>query len=93
MSISLCQFYNTSAELLLEMFKKHAKRVVIIEDVFFSLLRRCSFLMKLKHYLCAYSEYIPRPLFTYDEFVDIMNAHQYDCIKSDQRYVCGIYEG
>ena len=91
MIISLYQFRNTSVELLLDTFKKHAKQIIIIEDAYSSLLRYCKPMQRLKHYLCACPEYSPASLFTHDEFIALMKTHQYTAIHSSKRYLCGLY--
>lgn len=91
MIISLYQFRNTSAHVLLEKFKEVAGKVVIVEDVLERKRRKNSFVQKLINYLSSREYYFPTELFTVDEFEQLMRQHQYTCKKQTNRYMVGYY--
>lgn len=92
MIISLWQFRNTSVHVLLEDFKKIAKRVIIVEDVMQSRNDENFFIGKIMNYLCTANYYFPIKLFSVDEFEDIMREHNYKYRKYSRRYVVGCYD-
>ncbi|HOW88296.1 MAG TPA: class I SAM-dependent methyltransferase [Candidatus Omnitrophota bacterium] len=92
MVISLCQFRDTSAERLLESFKKAAKRVVIVEEVLKKPRLKGSWFQKLINYLCATDFYVPvDSWYTGSEFEKLMQNHGYQCEKTSGRYRVGSY--
>ena len=91
MIISLCQFRDTTADQLLEDFKKIAKRVVIVEDVLPKQKITPRFVERVRDYLCATDYYIPMRLFSVDEFQAVMREHAYNCYQYNERYWVGYY--
>ena len=91
MIISLYQFRNTSMHNLLEDFKKIAKKVVIVEEVLVKKRGKDSFVQKTINYLCATDYYLPIELFSFDEFEDVMQKHNYRREKYRKRYIVGYY--
>lgn len=92
MVISLSQFRTTSADDLLESFKKSSKRVVIIEDVLFRSRPPGSLIQRVINYLCRTDYYVPvDSWYTQLEFKQLMKAHGYQCEVVSRRYVAGLY--
>ena len=91
MIISLYQFRNTSMHNLLEDFKKIAKKVVIVEEVLVKKRGKDSFVQKTINYLCATDYYLPIELFSFDEFEEVMQKHNYRREKYRKRYIVGYY--
>lgn len=91
MIISLCQFKETSADQLLEDFKKMAKRVVIVEDVLPESRKTPWLVEKVRDYLCATDYYLPMRLFSPGEFETMMHRHGYHCHQYNERYWVGSY--
>jgi len=91
MVISLCQFRKTSADLLLESFKKVASRVVIVEDVLSRPRKEESLLQQAINYLCATDYYVPVTWYTRSEFAELMRSHGYQCKEASDRYMVGLY--
>jgi SAM-dependent methyltransferase len=91
MVISLSQFRKTSADLLLESFKKVASRVVIVEDVLSRPRKEESFLQRAINYLCATDYYVPVTWYTRSEFAALMRSHGYQCEEGSGRYMVGLY--
>lgn len=91
MVISLCQFRKTSADLLLESFKKVARRVVIVEDVLSRPRNEESLFQQTINYLCATEYYVPVAWYTRSEFAELMRNHGYQCGEASRRYMVGLY--
>ena len=91
MVISLSQFRKTSADLLLESFKKTARRVVIVEDVLFRPRKEESLRQRAINYLCATDYYVPVAWYTRSEFAELMQSHGYQCKEASGRYMVGLY--
>lgn len=91
MVISLYQFRNTSAGLLLESFKNLASRVIIVEDVLSRPRREGSLLQQAINYLCATGYYVPVARYTRSEFAELMRCHGYQCREASERYMVGLY--
>jgi len=91
MVISLCQFRKTSADLLLESFKKAARRVVIVEDVLPRPRKEASLFQRAVNYLCATDYYVPVTWYTRSEFAALMRSHGYQCKGASGRYMVGLY--
>lgn len=91
MIISLCQFRETSIDVLLEAVKDIGSTVVIVEEVFFPSERQIALIRWARNYLCATDFFVPTELFTSEEFESVMKRHQYDFIRYDKRYCVGYY--
>lgn len=91
MVISLCQFRKTSADFLLESFKKVSSRVVIVEDVLPRPRKEESLLQQAINYLCATDYYVPVTWYTRLEFAELMRSHGYQCQEASGRYLVGLY--
>lgn len=92
MIISLCQFRDTSAGLLLEEAKRAAQRVVIVEDVLERPRGKETWFQRAVNYLCAADYYVPIELYTREAFIMLMRSRGYRCVDGSGRYVVGIYE-
>lgn len=92
MVIALSQFRNTSADILLEAFKKAAKRVVIVEDVLARPRKEGSLIQRAMNYLCGTDYYVPvSSWYTCSEFERLMLDHGYQCETVSSRYMVGLY--
>jgi SAM-dependent methyltransferase len=93
MIVSFCHFRNTTGGEILEALKKTAGRVIIVEDVLAQSRGPQSFRQKMMNYCCQTDYYRPIELFTADEFRAFMERHGYACIRANERYLVGIYDG
>lgn len=92
MIISLAQFRKTSAEGLLEAFKKTAARVVVVEEVLPRARPENSWFQRLVNYLCAADYYVPVAWYTREDFETLMRRHGYGCACAGGGYMVGHYE-
>jgi hypothetical protein len=92
MIISLAQFRKTSADLLLESFKKIARRVVIVEEVVSSARSADDWFQKIVDHLCATDYYVPVTWYTPEDFETLMSRHGYRCEQVGHDYRVGCYE-
>jgi len=92
MVIALSQFRNTTAAMLLESFKRAAKRVVIVEDVLRRARGKGSLTQQVMNYLCGTDYYVPvDSWYTRPEFESLMREHGYRCESISGRYMVGSY--
>jgi SAM-dependent methyltransferase len=92
MVIALSQFRETSADDLLESFKKAARHVVVVEDVLRQARGKGSLTQRVMNYLCATDYYKPvASWYTRLEFEQLMREHGYQCETVSSRYMVGLY--
>jgi hypothetical protein len=92
MVIALSQFRETSADSLLESFKKAGRRVVIVEDVLPRSRRDGSLIQRVMNFLCGTDYYVPvSSWYTKEEFEQLMREHGYQCERMSVRYSVGLY--
>lgn len=92
MIISLCHFRGHIAKKLLEDFKLHAKRVVIVEDVIQDAKDDATLKRRIMNYLCCTNYAKNLKLFTSQEFIDLMDQHGYSVHQYNKRYSVGFFE-
>lgn len=92
MVISLSQFRDTSADALLESFKKAARRVVIVEEVLGRPRGQGSWVQRAVNYLSGTEYYRPvSSWYTREVFERLMRGHGYQSNEVSGRYMVGSY--
>ncbi len=91
MIISLYHFRKTSVNNLLEDLKGMGSRVIIVEEISPQQRKGHSLADRVMSYFCSADFFVPAALFTSDEFRDVMQRHQYNFIRYDERYCVGYY--
>jgi len=88
----MCQFRMTSMDMLLEDFKKIARKIVVLEHVAPKEVKEGSLWHKLNNYLIANDYTVPDREFSEKEFNEIMSSHGYRVRSCDAGYRVGYYD-